>query len=118
IPCLLTEITIAGGFLALMANDMVMIQQFGIVTAAGMLLTWLANVTVLPLAIHFLGPAGIAPVREGEVTGGAAGQLRRAVAWIEHVILHRPRAIVVVTAALCVVAAGLTTRIGKEYYSY
>ena len=34
IPCLLTEIVVAGGFLSLIANDMVMIQQFGVVTAA------------------------------------------------------------------------------------
>ena len=56
IPCLLTEVTIAGGFIGLIGNDMVMIQQFGIVTAIGMLLTWLANVTVLPLCLSLVRP--------------------------------------------------------------
>ena len=67
LPCLLTEVTIAGGFLGLVANDMVMIQQFGIVTAVGMLLTWLANVTVLPLCLSLARPP--APVTaEGETS--------------------------------------------------
>src|SRR5262249_28906901 len=56
LPCLLTEVTIGGGFVGLVTNDIVMIQHFGIVTAIGMMLTWLANFTVLPLALSFLKP--------------------------------------------------------------
>ena len=115
-PCLLTEITIAGGFLALVANDIIAIQQFGLVTAAGMLLTWFANVTVLPIALAFLKPKGVKPNDASE--SAAARGFRRFVAWIEHLLLHRPRAIVVVTVAITAVSAVLASRAGREYFAY
>src|SRR5262249_50306696 len=115
IPCLLTEITIAGGFVSLVANDMVMIQQFGIVTAAGMLLTWFANVTVLPLALSFLRSRPVVPDTE---ESAASRRFRSFVRWIERTLLGRPRAIVVVTAGIVVLAGLLASRAGKEYYAY
>jgi predicted RND superfamily exporter protein len=116
IPCLLTEITIAGGFLALMTNDMVMIQQFGAVTAAGMLLTWLANVTVLPLAMSFLSPK---QARARDLTASAAETtFRRCVGWVEQTVLTKPRAVVVTTALIALGSLAAGTRAGKEYYSY
>jgi predicted RND superfamily exporter protein len=116
LPCLLTELTIAGGFVALAVNDMTLIQQFGFVTAAGVLFTWLANMTVLPLLLSWLprrnraaasyGPSPIARVFSGFVDV------------IERVVTHRPRQVVAVVAGIAVAAALISTRVGKEYYSY
>jgi predicted RND superfamily exporter protein len=112
-PCLLTEITIACGFVALSANDMVMIQQFGLVTAAGMMLTWLANFTVLPLMLSVL-PAGKA------VPPSTLDQriLPRFVAWVEQVVTHKPMRVTVVAVLLSVGFGVAGTRVGKEYFAY
>lgn len=115
-PCLLTEITIAGGFFSLLANEMVMIQQFGLATGAGMLLTWLANVTLLPLLLSFIRP-GRAAAR-AEKRSAVAGQVSRFVDWVEAQVRTRPRTILFVWSALAVVALGIGLRVGKEYYSY
>lgn len=115
IPCLLTEITIAGGFLGLIGNDMVMIQQFGIVTAIGMLLTWLANMTVLPLCLSLIQPATEkAPARQT----GAARHFDRFINFVERSIKERPRAILGVAAVIAAAAAGIGSQAGKEYFSY
>jgi predicted RND superfamily exporter protein len=116
IPCLLTEVTIAGGFIALVANDIVVIQQFGLVTAAGMMLTWFANVTVLPIALSLLKPKGVKPNDASE--SAAARGFRRFVRWIEHMLVDRPRAVVVATVAIVAVSAVLASRAGREYYAY
>jgi predicted RND superfamily exporter protein len=112
-PCLLTEVTIAFGFLALMANDMVMIQQFGMVTAAGMMLTWLANFTVLPLLL-LLFPAG-KPAQAGHAPQKT---LPRFIGWVEQVVIQKPRRVALVTVLLSVGFAALGTQVGKEYYAY
>jgi predicted RND superfamily exporter protein len=113
LPCLLTEVTIAFGFLALIANDMNMIQQFGWVTAAGMLLTWLANFTVLPLLLIAL-PAGkpvVAVTHEGR-------PLARFIGWVEKVVTLKPRRVVAVAAALALGFGLLGLGVGKEYYPF
>lgn len=116
VPCLLTEITIAGGFLALAVNDMTLIQQFGFVTAAGVLFTWLANVTVLPLLLSWLPRRHYAstPERSSAVARTFAGF----VDVIERVVTRHPRRVMGVVLVIAVGAALLSTRVGKEYYSY
>ncbi len=116
LPCLLTEVTIAGGFIGLAVNDMALIQQFGLVTAAGVLFTWLANMTVLPLMLSYL------PRRQRAARARRPSMLARLFAGfvdvIESVVTNRPRQVIV---AVLVIAAGATlisTRIGKEYFSY
>lgn len=113
LPCLLTELTIAGGFLGLVANDMVMIQQFGIVTAAGMLLTWFANITVLPLCLS-LARDGARP----QTATPANPPFSRYIAWVERCITLRARLVITAAVVIAVVSAGLGSRVGKEYYSY
>ncbi|GIW71505.1 MAG: hypothetical protein KatS3mg102_1047 [Planctomycetota bacterium] len=114
-PCLLTELTIAAGFLALYFVDIRMISQFGIATACGMVLTWVANMTVLPLLLQALRPRVVAPAR-----AAPAGErlFARAIGWIERQVVHRPRR--VVAAALAVLGlAGLgASRMGMEYYAF
>jgi predicted RND superfamily exporter protein len=112
-PCLLTEITIAIGFVALAANDMSMIQQFGLVTAAGMMLTWLANFTVLPLLLSVF-PAG----KERPVQSHEGRVLGRFIDWVEGVVTLKPRRVFLVALALSVGFAVLGTQVGKEYYAY
>lgn len=115
IPCLLTEVTIAGGFLGLVGNDMVMIQQFGIVTSIGMLLTWLANVTVLPLCLSLVRKK---PAPAPAQNPASAGLFSGFIAWVERAITGRPRVVVLSAVVIAVVSAAMGTRVGKEYFSY
>jgi predicted RND superfamily exporter protein len=119
-PCLLTEITIAAGFMSLALNDMTMIQQFGLVTAGAMLLTWLANVTVLPIVLRFVRPSAPPPGSvEGEVPQeGTAKLVARFIAWVETVVFGYPRRVIAVFLAILAVSAVGAVRVGKEYYSY
>ncbi len=115
VPCLLTELVIAAGFASLAANDMVMIQQFGLVTAAGALLAWLASFTVLPLALDLLpGGAPATPARHGAL----ASLPDRAVARIEAIVVGRPRAVLAVAGVIAAAALALGLRVGREYRSY
>jgi hypothetical protein len=115
-PCLLTEITIAAGFLGLAFTDMVLIQQFGIATAIGVLLAWLANVTVLPLALYLLGGARSRDRARGPTPASRA--FDRFVAVVERVIVGRPRTVYGVAIAIALVSLALGVRVGREYYSY
>jgi predicted RND superfamily exporter protein len=118
-PCLLTEVTIAGGFLGLVANDIVMIQHFGVVTAAGMMLTWLANFTVLPLMLSFLKPT-VRSERavQAEQMSAAARLFQRFSQWIERMITTRPRRVVAGAAAIAGISLAFSARSGKEFYVY
>jgi predicted RND superfamily exporter protein len=118
VPCLLTEVTIAGGFLGLIGNDMVMIQQFGLVTAAGMLLTWLANMTVLPLCLSLIRAQPADQTAAAPRSSIAVTQFERFIAWIEKTITNKPKAVLIVAGAISLMAAGMGTRAGKEYFSY
>ena len=115
-PCLLTEITISGGFFGLVFNDMIMIQQFGLTTAAGAMLAWVANMTVLPLALSLLG------AERSRASARPAPFIRRSlnrfVAGVERAVVHRAPLIVGATALIVVGAVLLAFRIGREYYSY
>lgn len=117
LPCLLTEITIAGGFIGLAVNDMTLIQQFGLVTAAGVMFTWLANMTVLPLMLTFL------PRRARTVGAAARPSLTaRALAGfvdvIDTIVTERPRQVMVTVLVIAAGAALASARVGKEYFSY
>jgi predicted RND superfamily exporter protein len=115
-PCFLTELVIALGFLGLVAQDVVMISQFGLVTAIGMMLTWLANMTVLPLLIFYLSPKK-AEARDREL-GPVTRALEAFLAWIDRTTRTRPGAVLVSAGLITVAGAASGARIGKEYFAY
>ena len=115
-PCLLTEVTIAAGFLGLAFTDMVMIQQFAFATAVGVLLAWVSNFTVLPLSLYLLGGARTRDRMIG--TTPVTRAFDRFVAAVEKAIVGRPRTIYAVAGAIVLLSVALGLRVGKEYYSY
>jgi predicted RND superfamily exporter protein len=116
LPCLLTEITIAAGFLGLAFNDMVLIHQFGVATAVGVLLAWVANVTVLPLALSLLGGARVRDRHRGPTPISRA--FDRFVAAVEQTVVHEPRAVWAGTAVVVALSIAAGLGVGREYYSY
>ncbi len=114
-PCLLTEVVIALGFLGLIGQDMRMISEFGVVTAVGMMLTWLANVSVLPLALHAWTPETPAHARPaGPAHRVLGGTTRRIAAAGE----KRPALVVAAAVAITATALAASLGIGMEYYAY
>ena len=112
-PCLLTEITVALGFLALWTVNIRLVSEFGVATAWGMMLTWIANMTVLPLSIHWLRPKP-AEERHSEAERAFA----RFIGWIEAQVTERPRRVVACATAICAVALVFALRMGDEYYAF
>jgi predicted RND superfamily exporter protein len=117
VPCLLTEIAIAGGFMGLLGADMLMIQQFGVVTAVGVLLAWLANMIVLPLALLAFGARSV-KATPGQGSSRAEGWLRRFTSWVEVQIAQRPGRVYALAAAITLTALVLGYRVGREYYNF
>ena len=120
-PCLLTEIVIACGFLSLVAIDIVAIVQFGVTLAAGVMLAWLANMTVLPLCLHAFGPRPANAHASKPAGAGAAagpGAFGRFVAFVEHVVVARRGRVVAGTLAILALAAVAATRTHRDYRVY
>ena len=107
------EITIAVGFLGLLSNDTLMIRQFGLVVSAGMMLTFVANFTVLPLVLSYwpAPPRALDPVP-------LTGRLERLVAFAERAVTSTPARVAVVACAIALVAAVLGAGVSKQFFVY
>jgi predicted RND superfamily exporter protein len=122
-PCLLTEIVVAAGFLSLAFVNIVAILEFGLVTAAGMMLTWIANVTVLPLFLSTgperpYGTAGEAEASKEEHSGAFLRGFRRFVAWVEVQVVRRPRVVVACGVAIMLAATFAAAKIRVLHYVF
>jgi len=107
-PCLVTELVLAAGFLTLCAIRIEAALQLGVVTAAAMLATWLANALALPLALSVL-------VRRAGARQPSAGVLRRAVAWAGRVAEERPGRVLAVAGVVLALAAAAAARVELRY---
>ncbi len=106
-PCLATEVVIACGFLSLLAVNIVGVMQFGLAAAGAMLLTWAANMTVMPLVMSFVRTDGNVRSASG---GGAPWTVRAFGRVIEFISVQvRTRPIVVLLLAGAVALACVLT---------
>lgn len=114
VPCLLTEVTIAAGFLTLLAMNIVAAVQFGVTTAMGMLLAFGSSLLVLPLVLE-ISRISPARARRGTMASRAFG---RTIAGIEALILRRPRAVLVAAAAVLACGLVAASRIQRLYFAF
>ncbi|MHC4392950.1 MAG: efflux RND transporter permease subunit, partial [Planctomycetota bacterium] len=115
-PCLLTEITIAAGFLSMTLVNVTAISEFGIVTAIGMMLAWFANMTVLPLILSF--GRKVPKVAPAAATPGGTWVLRtwkRFIDWIEVQVTQHTRRVVGVAVVLLLVPAIAATSLDRVH---
>lgn len=124
-PCLLTEITIACGFLSMGLVNITAIWEFGLVMAIGMGVTWLANMTVLPLVLSLGRPrlCGTSPAGAGSRATPLAPPLAirlwgRAVDGIEHLVRHRTRRVVGVAVSLLLLAALAGSTVDRVHFVF
>jgi len=111
IPCLVTELVLAAGFLTLIAVRMTAVIQFAVVTAAAMLLAWLANALVLPLALRLLVRAA-PPIRPAPRPLRLAADAAR---WMTRQSIDHPRRVGAGALLVLAAAALLATRVRIEY---
>lgn len=114
LPCLLTEAVLAAGFLTLVAIPIAAAIQLGVVAAGAMLLTWLANVLVLPLVLAALPPSTRGPHPVPAFVRAA----ERAVAWIGEQALGRPRRVLAVALVVVLLAAAAASRVRVLYFVF
>jgi len=100
LPCLLTSLTTALGFLSLVATGIPMVVEFAWVTACGILLTWIMSMTLFPALLSWMPPKG--PSRMSVRTAPLLGTFLA--------IITRHRRAVLVACGLLVVAGALTWR--------
>jgi hypothetical protein len=115
VPCLLTEFVLACGFLSLLAINIVAVHQFGLVTAVGMILTWLANMTVLPFLLSFTRSAG---VTRGGKPSWVVGKIQAFVEWSITAVSTRPRIVAAVAGALIVASLAVGSRVSHNAYAF
>lgn len=112
-PCLSTEVVLACGFLSLVLVNIVAVYQFGVATAAAMLLTWLANMIVLPLALSLSRDR--APTRTAP---WAVRRFERLVDGIAALVTGRPRRVALVALVVLATAAAAGTRVRKQAWAF
>jgi predicted RND superfamily exporter protein len=111
LPCLVTELVLAAGFLTLVAVRMTAVIQFAILTAIAMLLAWLANALVLPLVLRALvrtAPRPRPAPRPIRLAGDVSG-------WMARQSIDHPRRILAGATLVLAVAALLASRVRVEY---
>jgi predicted RND superfamily exporter protein len=115
-PCLATEIVIAGGFLSMGLIGLEAVWEFGLATAAGVMLAWVANMLVLPWVLS-LRPASLA--RRGAGSHGGARARRRPMdailRWNESVVVRFPWRVLACGAVVALACAVSMTRLQQEY---
>ncbi len=106
--CFLTSVTNALGFGTMMFSDMHMMREFGYATAAGIFLSYLAAVVLLPTLLDIV-PAAHLQVRFGDsIARVVSERMIRGIGWVNE---HGRRWVYGVLAAVLVFALWGMTRI-------
>ena len=58
LPCLMTSVTTAVGFVSLTISEIIPVRQFGYVAAIGLMMTFLAAFTIVPAVLYYLPTPG------------------------------------------------------------
>ena len=83
-PILMTTLTTAAGFLAMLTSDLIPMQYFGIFAAVGIVYAFVITILLIP-AIE-----SVLPKREQPLKQLSFG---RYLTWVGHVVIHHPRQI-------------------------
>jgi len=97
IPCFFTALTTALGLLSLTISGVPAVRQFGLFAALGVMLSFLAALTLVPIGLSFL------PLPERSYRTGK-GVLRHTLQWATRLTINHPRAIMAMALILLGVA--------------
>lgn len=96
LPILMTTLTTAAGFLAMLSSDLIPMQYFGVFAAVGIVYAFIVTVLFIP-AIE-----AVLPKREKALDQLAFGGYLN---WITQVVVHRPRRILAAFSVLILFSA-------------
>jgi hypothetical protein len=113
-PCLATELVIASGFLSMGFIGLTAVWEFGLATALGVMLAWVANMLVLPWVLLLRSKASAARARK-ELKASRGRPLDSVLAWVERQVVHRPRRVLVTASVVAVLCVLSLTRLRHEY---
>ncbi len=109
VACLLTSVTTAIGFGSMVTSELPELRRFGLYLAGGVMLAYVATVTLVPVLLSF-APAPGAPRRQADRSDG----WDRFLSWLAAVTTTRPVAIVVLFVGLSLGAVALATQVRLE----
>ncbi len=113
-PCLATELVIASGFLSMGLIGLTAVWEFGLATALGVLLAWVANMLVLPWVLSLRPRVSAARARR-ELKATRTRPLDGMLGWVERQVVHHPRRVVVVAAVVSLLSVLSMTRLQREF---
>lgn len=113
-PCLATELVIASGFLSMGFIGLTAVWEFGLATAMGVVLAWAANMLVLPWVLSLRSRSSAARARR-ELESSRSRPLDSVLRWVERQVVHRPRRVMAVAAAVALSSTWGLTRVRHEY---
>jgi predicted RND superfamily exporter protein len=113
-PCFLTSLTTAVGFLTFVVADAPTVRFFGITVGVGVLLAWVTTVTVVPLLL------GVVPLPRRRYSALTSTKgVNALIEWLWARIRVRPRAVLLTGVLLAAIGAaiGSSQRISNGYIS-
>ena len=98
-PAFFCALTTAMGFLSLMTSDLAAVSQFGLFAALGVAISFAVGMTLVPVGLSFVEAtrADSSPVFHRWMQSFLAG--------CSHLAIHRPRAVLVISTLLTLLAA-------------
>lgn len=113
-PCLATELVIAAGFVSMGLIGLTAVFEFGLATALGVVLAWVANMLMLPwlLLLRPRKPAMSAGPQPAEERTRPLDTVLR---WVERQTVEHPRRVLAVAGAVALLSVGSLTRLQREF---
>ncbi|MBZ0272248.1 MMPL family transporter [bacterium] len=109
--CFYTSITTAVGFASLVTSSNMMVRQFGLVAAIGVMLAYIVTIVLLPAALILMKTPPPAQIRS--LDDGRLAALLRSVG---DIAIGRPGRVIAAWIVILGVAAWGSTRIEREYH--
>ena len=113
-PCLATELVIAAGFVSMGLIGLTAVFEFGLATALGVVLAWVANMLMLPwmLLLRPRKPAMSAGPQPAEERTRPLDSVLR---WVERQTVEHPRRVLAVAGVVALLSVGSLTRLQREF---
>jgi len=113
-PCLATELVIAAGFVSMGLIGLTAVFEFGLATALGVLLAWLANMLLLPWML-LLRPNRAEVSARPLPLAERARPLDAVLRWVERQTVEHPRRVLAIAGAVALLSVLSLTRLQREF---
>lgn len=113
-PCLATELVIAAGFVSMGLIGLTAVYEFGLATALGVVLAWVANMLMLPWLL-LLRPNKATVSARPQSSETRTRPLDAMLRWVERQTVTHPRRVLAVAGAVALLSVLSLTRLQREF---